>query len=119
MRDINPVVVAAQYSVLERETRHREALFKINAGGNLAVGLIARAASAPDQKALRDTDLFLGEVATLMAGEMAALDELPGAVSLRLVADDLLAHGTGEDNLLALRAEQLANMEAGSGLVLQ
>ncbi|MBL4690175.1 MAG: HAMP domain-containing protein [Rhodospirillales bacterium] len=113
----NPAIIETQRTVLRAETRRREALLKVNAAGNLAVGLIARAASLPDTGSLDQTYLYLGEVSGLMAEEMKALADLPASVSLVQVADAMLAFGIGGDNLFQLRRDELANIEEGRRLL--
>jgi len=114
---VNPAVIAEQQGILRAEARKREALLKVNAGGNLAVGLIARAVGLPDTESLDQTYLFLGEVSGLMTDEMKALKGLPASVSLRQVIEAMLAFGTGEENLFMLRRDELANIEEGQGLL--
>ena len=112
-----PAVISEQLAILRAETRKREALLKVNASGNLAVGLIARAASLPDTESLDFTYLFLGEISGLMTDEMKALKGLDASVSLRQVIEAMLAFGTGEENLFGLRRDELANIEEGRRLL--
>ncbi len=113
----NPAVIEAQRAVLKSETRRREALLKVNAAGNLAVGLIARAASLADTESLDQTYLYLGEISGLMRNEMKVLADLPASVSLVQVADAMLAFGSGEENLFQLRRDELENIEEGRRLL--
>jgi two-component system C4-dicarboxylate transport sensor histidine kinase DctB len=113
----NPDVNEAQSAVLLIKMRRREALLKVNAAGNLAVGLIARAASLTDTDSLDQTYLYLGEVSGRMAGEMKVLADLQASVSLVQVADAMLAFGSGEENLFQLRRDELANLEEGRRLL--
>jgi len=113
----NPDVIEAQRAILRAETRRREALLKTNASGNLAVGLIARAASLADTDTLDQTFLFLGEISGLMRDEMKALKDLPSSVSLTQVADAMLAFGEGEESLFQLRRDELKNIEEGRRLL--
>lgn len=113
----NPAILAEQQAILRAETRKREALLKVNASGNLAVGLIARAASLPDTESLEHTSLFLGEVSGLITDEMKALKALPASISLSQAIDAMLAFATGEENLFGLRRDELANIGDGRRLL--
>ena len=64
---------------LPLETRRQAALLRLNAAGNLSVGLIARAASLPDLGALNDTSLFLSEVQDRASSDINQLKSLPEA----------------------------------------
>lgn len=102
---------------LETNIRRQEALARINADGNLVVGLLARAASLRELDPLQDTYLFLGEVKSGLAEELALLEELPSALSLRQAVDDILAYMDGDASLFELRRKELAIHKRGQKLL--
>lgn len=64
-------------AILHEETKRQEAMLKINASGNLAVGLLVRGSSAPDDQTLDDTIHFHGEVAARLQNDLTHLaDEI-------------------------------------------
>lgn len=102
---------------LETNIRRQEALARINADGNLVVGLLARAASLRELDPLQDTYLFLGEVKSGLTEELALLEELPSALSLRQAVDDILAYMDGDASLFELRRKELAIQKRGQKLL--
>jgi two-component system, NtrC family, phosphoglycerate transport system sensor histidine kinase PgtB len=94
--------------ILREETRKQEAMLKINASGNLVVGLLVRGSSAPDAKTLEDTVHFHGEVAALLKEDLAQLAGLASGISLQQICDEIIAFGQGEGSVFAVRRGQLA-----------
>ncbi|MGQ9369164.1 ATP-binding protein [Azospirillum sp. ST 5-10] len=103
--------------ILRDENRKSEAVLQIGANGNLAVGLIARAATLATPEALDDTAAFLDETAALLRRDVAALGTWPDALSLSQVVARLLDLGQGEDGLPALRRAELATVAEGQELL--
>ena len=99
------------------ETRRQAALLRLNAAGNLSVGLIARAASLPDLSALNDTSLFLSEVQDRASSDMNQLKSLPEALSLSQSFQDILAFAAGQNDLFQLRRDELTTLAEGQKLV--
>ena len=104
-------------SILPDETRKQEAVLEVNAGGNLAVGLIGRAANMPNEEGLNDLRLFLGEVSDQLVKDLAILSGDPASVSLRQATDDILSYARGETDLFSLRRRELATFEDGLRLL--
>ncbi len=102
---------------LQLETGRQAALLRLNAAGNLAVGLIARAASLLEVKALDDTGLFLSEVQSRISADMEQLKTLPEALSLRQSLQDVMAFAEGQTDLFQLRRDELEILRAGQNLV--
>ena len=111
-------IIRRHLAILPEESRRREAILKVNASGNLAVGLIARAASISDIDTLDDTFLFLGEVSSLLGEDLGALRDMPASVSLRQVTEDILSFASGETGLFDLRRDELWSIEEGRLLLL-
>ena len=103
--------------ILQLETRRQAALLRLSAAGNLAVGLIARAASLPRDEALTDTALFLTEVQGRIKTDIDALKTLPEALSLRQSLQDLMAFAEGQNDLFQLRRDELKTLAGGHKLV--
>lgn len=93
--------------VLREETRKQEALLKVNASGNLAVGLLVRGSSAPDGETLNDTIHFHGEVSSLLQSDLTHLENLTSSISLRQICLEILSFGQGNAGLFAIRRNQL------------
>ncbi|WNJ99341.1 ATP-binding protein [Thalassospiraceae bacterium LMO-JJ14] len=106
-----------QQKILQLETRRQTALLRLNAAGNLAVGLIARAASLPDESSLNDTELFLSEVQGNINNDIDVLEALPEALSLRQSLQDVMAFASGDDDLFQLRRDELKTLSDGQKLV--
>lgn len=104
-------------SVLESETEKREFLMRINASGNLAVGLIARAASISDEKSLNDTFIFLNDVIANLSDIMPELKNVSGGLSVRQATEGIIGYAKGENSLFDLRRDQLSNLGNAQRLV--
>jgi two-component system phosphoglycerate transport system sensor histidine kinase PgtB len=100
--------VEGYLAILREETRDQEAMLKINASGNLAVGLLVRGSSAPDAKTLEDTVHFHGEVAALLKEDLTRLSGSASGISLQQIGRDIIAFGQGDDSVFAVRQRQLA-----------
>lgn len=103
--------------VLRLELTRQAALFRINAAGNLAVGLLARAASLSALEDLKDTSLFLSEIQGHLESDLKLVSGLPEALSLRQSLQDLMAFSKGRNDLFALRRDELKTLAAGRDLV--
>jgi two-component system phosphoglycerate transport system sensor histidine kinase PgtB len=99
--------VESNLAILRQETRRQEGMLKLNASGNLAVGLLVRGSSAPDTKTLADTVHFHGEVVALLKEDLAQLAGLASGISLQQICRDIIAFGQGEDSIFVVRRKQL------------
>ncbi len=111
------VVTRRQERVLQTETKRQAALLRLSATGNLAVGLIARAASLSEGVALNDTSLFLSEIEGRIKADIETVRALPGALSLRQSLQDLMAFARGENDIFTLRRDELKIHAVGRELV--
>ena len=102
---------------LSLETQRQAALLRLNATGNLAVGLIARAASLPDSTSLNDTSLFLSEVQGRAISDINKLKALPESLSLSQSLQDVMAFASGDNDLFQLRRDELTTLRDGQELV--
>jgi two-component system, NtrC family, C4-dicarboxylate transport sensor histidine kinase DctB len=107
----------SQLSTLRLETRRQEALLRLNATGNLVVGLIARAATAPDQTTLDDTALFLSDATSNVQNNLKDVRDIRGSLSLQQSLQDMLTFADGPNSLLQLRRDELINRNEGRGLL--
>ncbi|MFS2012326.1 ATP-binding protein [Azospirillum sp. CT11-132] len=106
--------------VLREENRRSEAVLQIGANGNLAVGLIARAATLATPEMLDDNAGFLEETADRLQRDLTALADWPDGVSLGQVVGQLLALARGADGSVpALRREELETTARGQALLAQ
>ncbi|MCD4721163.1 MAG: PAS domain S-box protein [Desulfobacula sp.] len=112
-----PVKNHAQFNVFKKESTKQEAILKVNALGNLSVGLLVRGSSAPDMETLNDTVHFHGEVAALLERDLSGLKGLSSAISLRQVTREIISFGKGEDGLFSMRKKQLAALIEGYRLL--
>ncbi|MEO3430921.1 ATP-binding protein [Pelagibius sp. CAU 1746] len=108
---------AADRQIIQREARRQELLLRIDAAGNLMVGLVGRASSAPDVAALDDTWRFAAEVVDQMKADLANLDSPASALSLRQTVIELLTYVDGDNSVFDLRRRQLTAMDDGISLV--
>ncbi len=104
-------------ATLRRELARQQALLRASATGNLAVGLIAGAATLPGREAIEDSARYLREVLARLEGDVEVLRPLPEALSLRQAVSDIRAFADGESSLLELRRDELATLAEGSRLV--
>lgn len=111
------VLTERQKQTLKIETKRQSALLRLNAAGNLAVGLIARAASLPSVDALTDTSLFLSEIKSRIGADIDSLRGLPEALSLRQSLQDLMGFAAGENDVFVLRRDELSILAEGRRLV--
>ncbi|HYF88554.1 ATP-binding protein [Azospirillum sp.] len=104
--------------ILREENRRSEAVLQIGANGNLAVGLIARAATLATPEMLDDNAGFLDETADRLQRDLAALADWPDGVSLGQVVAQLLDLARGADGSVpALRREELETAARGQVLL--
>ncbi|MGR0188564.1 ATP-binding protein [Azospirillum aestuarii] len=103
--------------VLREESRRSEAVLQIGANGNLAVGLIARAATLATTEALDDNAGFLEETADRLQHDLATLKDWADGVSLGQVLARLLELARGEGSIPDLRRAELAAADQGQGLL--
>lgn len=103
--------------VLRAESRRSEAVLQIGANGNLAVGLIARAATLATTEALDDNAGFLEETADRLQRDLATLADWADGVSLAQLVARLLELARGEGSVPELRRAELAAADRGQGLL--
>ncbi|MBK1840224.1 HAMP domain-containing protein [Azospirillum sp. YIM B02556] len=104
--------------ILREENRRSEAVLQIGANGNLAVGLIARAATLATPEMLDDNAGFLDETAGRLRRDLAALADWSDGVSLGQVVGQLLGLARGADGgVPALRREELETAARGQALL--
>ncbi|AWU96319.1 ATP-binding protein [Azospirillum ramasamyi] len=109
---------AEQVRILREENRRSEAVLQIGANGNLAVGLIARAAMLATPEMLDDNAGFLDETADRLQRDLLALSNWPDGVSLGQVVAQLLGLARGaEGGVPALRREELETAARGQVLL--
>ncbi|WP_052710159.1 HAMP domain-containing protein [Azospirillum thiophilum] len=103
---------------LREENRRSEAVLQIGANGNLAVGLIARAATLATPELLDDNAGFLDETADRLQRDLAALADWADGVSLGQLVTRLLDLARGADGSVpALRREELDTAARGQALL--
>ncbi|TWA62538.1 two-component system phosphoglycerate transport system sensor histidine kinase PgtB [Azospirillum brasilense] len=102
---------------LRAESRRSEAVLQIGANGNLAVGLIARAATLATTEALDDNAGFLEETADRLQRDLATLDDWADGVSLAQLVARLLELARGDGSVPELRRAELAAADQGQGLL--
>lgn len=107
----------ADTDVLRAEMQKREALLKINAAGNLAVGLLIRTASAVNFDEIDFSGHLLGDIAEGLRVDLAVLQGLASSVSLYQVVDEILALAQGSGSLLQVRKRELAVEQDGRRLL--
>ncbi|WP_395455339.1 ATP-binding protein [Azospirillum melinis] len=104
--------------ILREENRRSEALLQIGANGNLAVGLVARAATLATAELLDDNAGFLDETADRLQRDLTALAGWADGVSLRQLVGQLLDLARGADGSVpALRREELETAARGQSLL--
>ncbi|MBP2307093.1 ATP-binding protein [Azospirillum melinis] len=104
--------------ILREENRRSEALLQIGANGNLAVGLVARAATLATAELLDDNAGFLDETADRLQRDLTALAGWADGVSLRQLVGQLLDLARGADGSVpALRREELETAAHGQSLL--
>ncbi len=103
--------------ILKRASDNQQALLRINADGNLLIGLIGRAANLADFDSLRATELYLREVQTRVTDNLKNIKEMPGIISLRQAIEDILSFSEGEKSLFGLRHDELETQKNGSVLL--
>ncbi|CAO3402421.1 ATP-binding protein [Azospirillum palustre] len=104
--------------ILREENRRSEALLQIGANGNLAVGLVARAATLATAELLDDNAGFLDETADRLQRDLTALAGWADGVSLRQLVGQLLDLARGADGSVpALRREELETAARGQALL--
>ncbi|MBP2232727.1 two-component system phosphoglycerate transport system sensor histidine kinase PgtB [Azospirillum agricola] len=103
---------------LREENRRSEAVLQIGANGNLAVGLIARAATLATAETLDDNAGFLDETADRLQRDLAALADWADGVTLGQLVTQLLDLASGADGgVPALRREELETAARGQALL--
>jgi two-component system phosphoglycerate transport system sensor histidine kinase PgtB len=107
----------AAIRILREENRRSEAVLQIGANGNLAVGLIARAATLATTEALDDNESFLDETADRLERDLAVLANWPDGVSLGQVVMRMLELARGPDSMPALRRSELETSAQGQKLL--
>ncbi len=108
---------APRVKQLRQEMAQQQALLRLNATGNLTIGLIARAANAATLVSLDDTVLFLRDVTSGIGNDMAIVRGIPGSLSLQQALEDMLAFSDGDNSLIQLRRDELINHAKGRELL--
>ncbi len=111
------LAVSDSREFIRRASANQEALYRINASGNLLVGLIGRAANLPGSESLRATDLYLREIVGRVSNDLDTIKDVPGSLSLRQTVEDILSFAEGDKSLINLRADELATLEIGEKLL--
>ncbi|MBL6945787.1 MAG: PAS domain S-box protein [Rhodospirillales bacterium] len=107
----------AETDILRAEMLKREALLKINAAGNLAVGLLIRAASAENVDEVEFSGHLIGDIANNLDKDLGVLQGLASSVSLRQVVAEILTLANGTGSLLDVRKRELGVVQEGRRLL--
>jgi len=114
---IGSILIAGGDSAIRQSSINQQALYRINADGNLLAALIGRAANLPDAGALQATELYIREVQGRVKEDIKIIAGVPGNLSLKQGVDDILAFSRGEKNLIDLRIEELQTLDTGKKLL--
>lgn len=104
---------------LNEEMSIQRALFEINADGSLLAELIGRAANIPAVDALRGTELYFREIESRIDANLALVETVPGALSLRQSIKDIQAFANGPQGLFALQLHELKDVETERDLLIK
>lgn len=103
--------------MLRQESTRSAGVLQASASGNLAIGLLARISTVPDQATLADNTEFLDETFDQLERNAALLKGWPESITLRQIIGNLIGVAHGPDGLLALRHRQLQTMAQGQALL--
>lgn len=101
----------------EIKIAQQTALLRIEAAGNLLVGLIARAATISDKDTLQDTRHFAQEIATPVSNDFKPLKQISGSLSLRQAFASIMSYVEGDNSLFDLRRDELELEEKAQALL--
>ncbi|WP_109116774.1 ATP-binding protein [Azospirillum sp. TSO22-1] len=104
---------------VREEGSKSDALQELNANGNLAVGLIARAATAPTLDLLDETINFLDETADLIEVNLKTLGNRLDTVTLRQVTYRIFDLSRAADGVPAVRRAELTSRANSQHLLTQ
>ena len=107
----------AETETLRAEMLKREALLKINAAGNLAVGLLIRVASAESVDEVEFSGHLIGDIAEGLGEDLRVLQGLASSVSLRQVVAEILTLAADSGSLLDVRKRELRVVQEGRRLL--
>ncbi|MCV0352072.1 MAG: HAMP domain-containing protein [Nitratireductor sp.] len=96
----------ARRSLVEREVRLTEALGRLHASANLAVGMILRGASETDFRLIEQLQGRLAETVDEGNANAALIASNASAITLRQIWDDIALFATEPDNLLDRRLNE-------------
>lgn len=111
--------LSQERATLERMAEMREAVMRINASGNLAVGLIMRGAVQENVDDIDATRQLLAEASDALERAMTLVEDEGSTVSLRQSVRDILAHAVGDMDLLALRRQELLYESKGAVMLVE
>ncbi len=111
-RDLNSELVA-----INDMTQMREAVMRVNASTNLAVGLIMRGATQGTLEDIEVTRQFLAEVADTLEISVELIETDASSVSLRQAINQVLGYSRGGNDVLALRKKELLFENKGRNLI--
>jgi len=105
--------------LVDQEMARLEAVLRIHSAGNRAAGLLATAANVDSRGALGTLNTrFMAAVSTLRDNVSVLNDGSPRELDIKKHVDALIAAGTGNRNLFALRRTQL-DAEAKANLAME
>lgn len=100
-------------AAIRQTTETREAVMRVNAAGNLAVGLIMRGANQSSVAEIDATRHFLAEVGDHLEDAVAQIRHDPSSVTLRQSVEQILNFSRDEQDVLSLRKQELLFEEQG------
>nr|MBC8158921.1 HAMP domain-containing protein [Alphaproteobacteria bacterium] len=114
---VGEVIGLAGTKTLRAEMLKREALLKINAAGNLAVGLLIRAASAERMDEIDFSGHIIGDITEGLDEDLGVLQGLASSVSLRQIVAEILVLTVGNASVLEVRRRELGVLHEGRQLL--
>ena len=114
---IGSILMSGGDNAVRQASVNQQALYRINADGNLLAGLIGRAANLPDAASLAATEFYLREVQGRVEKDIKAISGIPGILSLEQSLEDILTFSKGEKSLYDLRKEELETLDKGRKLL--
>ncbi|WP_419904439.1 ATP-binding protein [Kiloniella sp.] len=107
----------SELTAINDMTQMREAVMRVNAASNLAVGLIMRGATQGSLDDIEVTRQFLAEVADTLEVSIELIEADASSVSLRQAVNQILGYSRGENDVLALRKRELLFESKGRALL--
>lgn len=114
---IGSILISGGDGAVRQASINQQALYRINADGNLLAGLIGRAVNLPDESSLQATEFYLREVQGRVEEDIKIIAGVPGSLSLKQSLEDILAFSKGEKSLYDLRKEELETLDKGKELL--